>query len=168
LAVGLSRETTGFCVLRVGPEDVVENLDDPSVIAVSEIVFGALYDGVGSAHVSNVSPCRLARSKRIECCRIAVVPTENAGVDRSDVVANVTVIASEMPFTGKTVREPESICDLGGCVSVVHEAHGLVMLVQEGVALLPEERSSLFGSEARPMVTARDYFYVVEPEGSVE
>jgi hypothetical protein len=166
--MGLGRKTASFCVLRVGPEDVVENLDDPSVVAVDEIVFGALYDGVGSAHVSNVSPCRLARSKRIECRGIAVVPTENAGVDRSDVVANIAVIASEMPFTGETVGEPQSICDLGGSVSVVHEAHGLVMLIQEGVALLPEERSSFFGTEARPMVAAGDYFYVVEPEGSVE
>ena len=133
---------------------MADGLRDEAEFALGKILFRAIEDRGGSAHILDIFLAGLDRRQRIEIDGIGVVPAEILLVDRLHVMPDVAVIAAPVPGAVEAFRQADGLGDLGRGQPVIHQADGLVMRELVEVALLADHGVDALMSPHRPVMLA--------------
>src|SRR5699024_1949750 len=119
LLEGVGLQQAGRPVVRIGVDDVADDLGDPAVVTFLEARPGFGEYGVGTAHVVDVAAGGLGGRMGVEVGGVAVEPAEVALVDGLGVVADGSVELPEAGFGLQGVGQVQVFGDLAGGEAVV-------------------------------------------------
>ena len=140
-------------VFRISPQYLIQNMDNPSIVATLVIFPRPINHHIHAAHVINRLSSKRSRGQFIQGRRVSVIPTEIIGINPTDVMFQGAVIASEMPQSCQARRKFNLVSNLRWNITKIHHAQGLIVHKLNSIALLTKKNLYLLFAKHGPIVT---------------